>query len=69
MVLILLRMRCSEAEFERVFARLHHLFGDYDEHTQDDLVESRLTITMNNLNIMPDFVWRLSQMEGDVLGA
>jgi hypothetical protein len=51
------------AEVERVFARLQHLLGDHARHTQDDLVESRLTIMMNNLDITPGFLWCLSQME------
>jgi hypothetical protein len=49
MALILLRMRCSEAEVERVFARLWRLFGDHARHSQDDLVESHLMITMNHV--------------------
>jgi hypothetical protein len=56
MALILLRMRCSEAEVERMFARLRRLFGDHVRHSRGDLVESRLTIMMNNLDITPDFM-------------
>jgi hypothetical protein len=69
MALILLRMRCSEAEVEQLFARLRRLFGDHARHSQDDLVESRLMITMNNLDVTPDFVLCLSQMEHEVLEA
>jgi hypothetical protein len=69
MALILLRMRCSEAEVERVFARLRRLFGDHVWHSRGDLVESHLTIMMNNLSVSPDFMLCLSQMEHEVLGA
>jgi hypothetical protein len=69
MALILLRMACSEAEVERVFARLRGLFGDDAHHTQDDLVESRLTIMMNNLDVTPDFLRGLAQTEHEVLDA
>jgi hypothetical protein len=67
--LILLRMCCSEAEVERVFTRLRRLFGDHARHSRGDLVESRLTIVMNNLDVTPDFMWSLSQMEQEVMGA
>jgi hypothetical protein len=60
-------MRCSEAEVERVFARLRRLFGDHVRHSRGDLVESRLTIIINNLNVTPDFMRGLSQMENEVL--
>jgi hypothetical protein len=69
MALILLRMRCSEAEVERVFARLRRLFGDHVRHSLGDLVESRLTIMMNNLDVTTDFMRGLSEMEQKVLGA
>jgi hypothetical protein len=52
-----------------VFARLRRLFGDHVPHTQDDLVESRLTIMMNNLDVTPDFLRDLSQIEHEVLEA
>jgi hypothetical protein len=67
MTLILLQLACSEAEVERVFARLRRLFGDHVRHSRGDLVESRLTIMMNNLDITPDFMRCLSQMEQEVL--
>jgi hypothetical protein len=51
MALILLRMACSEAEVERVFTRLRHLFGNHSRHSQGDLVELRLTIMMNNVSL------------------
>jgi hypothetical protein len=69
MALILLRMACSEAEVERVFARLRRLFSDHARHSRGDLVESRLTIMMNNLDVTPGFMRGLSQMEHEVLGA
>jgi hypothetical protein len=69
MALILLRMRCSEAEVERGFTLLRPLFGDHARHSRGDLVESRLTIMMNNLDVTPDFMRSLSQMEQEVLGA
>jgi hypothetical protein len=54
MALILLRMRCSEAEVGRVLSPLRHLLGDHVQHTQENLVEPRLTIMMNNLDVTPD---------------
>jgi hypothetical protein len=36
MALILVRMRCSEAEVERVFARLRRLFGDHTRHSRGE---------------------------------
>jgi hypothetical protein len=69
MALILLRMACSEAEVERVFARLRLLFGDHVRHSLGDLVESRLTFMMNNLDVMPHFMRSFSQKEQEVLGA
>jgi hypothetical protein len=69
MALILLRMRCSEAEVEWMFARLRRLFGDHARHSRGDLVESRLTIMMNNLDVTPDCMRGLSQMEYEILGA
>jgi hypothetical protein len=68
MALILLRMACSEAEVERVFAYLWHLFGDHPWHSLGDLIELRLTIIMNNLDITPDFMRGLSQLEQEILG-
>jgi hypothetical protein len=49
-----MRMRCNEAGVERVFARV--LFGDHAQHSPGDLVESRLTIMTNNLDVTPDFI-------------
>jgi hypothetical protein len=69
MSLIQLRMACSEAEMEQVFARLRRLFSDHAEHSRGDLVESRLTVMMNNLDVTPDFMRSLSQMEQEVLEA
>jgi hypothetical protein len=69
MALCLLRMACSEVEVKRVFARLRRLFGDHVRHSRGDLVESRLTIMMNNLDVMPHFMRSFSQMEQEVLGA
>jgi hypothetical protein len=69
MAFILLRMRCNEAEVERVFARLRRLFGDHAPHSRGDLIESRLMIMMNNLDVTPDFMRDLSQMEYEVLEA
>jgi hypothetical protein len=68
MALILLRIACSEAEGERVFARLRHLFGDHARHSRGDLVESHLMIMMTNLAVTTDFMRGLSQMEQEVLG-
>jgi hypothetical protein len=45
------------------------LFGDHVRHSRGDLVESRLTIMMNNLDVTPDFMLGLSQMEQEVLEA
>jgi hypothetical protein len=69
MALILLRMPCSEAEVERVFAQLRRLFGDHARHSRGDLVEARLTIMMNGLDVAPDFMTSLSRMEHEVLGS
>jgi hypothetical protein len=69
MALIQLRMRSSEAEVERVFARLRRLFGDHARHSRGDLVESRLAIMMNNLDVTRDFMLGLSQMEHEILEA
>jgi hypothetical protein len=65
MALILLRMACSKTEVERVFIRLRRLFGDHSQHSLSlgDLVELRLTVMMNNLDVTPDFMRGLSQME------
>jgi hypothetical protein len=63
MALILLRMSWSESEVERVVSHLGRLFGDHARHTRDDLVEARLMIVINNLDVTHDFVEGLSQME------
>jgi hypothetical protein len=62
-------MLCSESEVERVFSHLRRLFGEDARHTRDDLIEARLTIMMNNLDVTHDFVEGLSQMEHDALAA
>jgi hypothetical protein len=41
--------------------------GDHVRHSRGDLVESCLTIMMNNLDVTPDFMNNLSQMEQEVL--
>jgi hypothetical protein len=69
MALILLRMRCSEAEVEREFTRLRRLFGDHVRHSRGDLVEERLTVMMSNLGVAPDFMLGLSEVEHEVLEA
>jgi hypothetical protein len=56
MVLVFLGMPCSEAEVERVFAHLRRLFGDHAQHSRGDLVEARLTIMMNNLDVTREFM-------------
>jgi hypothetical protein len=56
MALVLLRMLCSEANIERVFALLRRLFGDHAQHSRGDLVEARLTIMMNNLDVSREFI-------------
>jgi hypothetical protein len=63
MTLILLQLACSETEVERVFARLRRLFCDHPRQSRSDLVESGLTIMMNNFDITADFMRTLSQMK------
>jgi hypothetical protein len=67
--LILLRSPPSESEIEQVFSDLRCRFGDHARHTRDDLIEARLIIMMSNLDVKPDFVQGLSQMERDALEA
>jgi hypothetical protein len=69
MILSVLRMACSEAEVERVLARLQHLLGDRVQHTQDNLVESSLIIIVNILDVTLDCLRGLSQMEHKVVEA
>jgi hypothetical protein len=52
-----------------VFARLRRLFGDHTRHSRADLVEARLAIMINDLNVTPEFMSGLSEMELEVLGA
>jgi hypothetical protein len=56
MILILLWMPCNEAEVERVFTRLRHLFGDHARHSQGDQIEAHLTIMINNLGVTTKFM-------------
>jgi hypothetical protein len=43
--------------------------GDHARHTRKDLVEARVTIMMNNLDVTPHFLEGLFHMELDPLGA
>jgi hypothetical protein len=62
-------MPCSESEVERVFSRLRRLLSAHARHTPDDLVEARLTIVINNLDVTRDFMEGPCQMERDALAA
>jgi hypothetical protein len=65
MAFVLLRMPCSESEVERVFTRLRRLFGNHARDIRYDLVEARLTVIMNTLDVTPDFARGLSQMKAE----
>jgi hypothetical protein len=67
MTLVILGMRCSEAAVEREFTLLRRPFGDHVQHLRGDLVEARLTIMMNNLDVSREFMRGFSQLEHEVL--
>jgi hypothetical protein len=70
MVRIVAKLPVSEAEVERAFSALRQLFGDRSQRAKHDLIEARLTIRMNRLEVSPEIQTHapsLQDPDGDLL--